>query len=207
VHEGTPHNIHIALIGHTGWDGQRERGSSALRGHIDLAVQVAANNTKTVITAKVVKASDQAEDTLTTFGAETIVVGQDEDGAPRTANIVAARSVREAPKEKPTSFKHVRAMDDLKRVLGIHGRDVQTAAGATVKGVALEEWKQEMIESGTIDRDAVNKRDAFSRIKNAMVRDMVEERSGYVWPLPAAGMFADTPAPPIQPFNLPPLPV
>ena len=64
-----------------------------------------------------------------------------------------------------------------------------------------------MIESGTIDRDAVNKRDAFSRIKNAMVRDMVEERSGYVWPLPAAGMFADTPAPPIQPFNLPPLPV
>jgi AAA domain-containing protein len=209
VHEGTPHSIHIALIGHTGWDGQRERGSSALRGHIDLAVQVAANNTKAVITAKVVKANDQAEETLTTFGAETITVGQDEDGASRTANIVAARAVREAPKDKPTPFKHVRAMDDLKHVLAIHGRDVQTATGAIVKGVALEEWKKEMIESGTIDPDAVNKRDAFSRIKNAMVKELIEERSGYVWPLPPGGMFSNLPplpSPPIQPFNLPPLP-
>jgi hypothetical protein len=208
VHEGTPHSIHIALIGHTGWDGQRERGSSALRGHIDLAVQVAANNTKTVITAKVVKANDQAEDTLTIFGAETIVVGQDEDGAPRTANIVATRAVREAPKQKATPFKHVRAMDGLNRVLGVRGRDVQTAAGVTVKGVALEEWKQEMVLSGVIDPDAVNKRDAFSRIKNAMAKEtLIEEWSGFVWPMPAGGMFSHIPSPPIQPSNLPPLPV
>jgi hypothetical protein len=64
-----------------------------------------------------------------------------------------------------------------------------------------------MIESGTIDRDAVNKRDAFSRIKNAMVGDMVEERSGFIWPLPAGGMFSNIPSPPIQMFNLPPLPL
>jgi hypothetical protein len=146
--------------GHTGWDGQRERGSSALRGHIDLAVQVAANNTKTVMTAKVVKANDQAEDTLTAFGAEVIAVGRDEDGAPRTANIVATRPVREAAREKATPFKHIRALDGLKRVRAVCGRDVETDTGALVKGVALEEWKQELVENGVIDRDAVNKRDA-----------------------------------------------
>jgi hypothetical protein len=208
VHEKLGHPVHIALIGHTGWDEKRERGSSALRGHIDLGVLITPNNTKTVITAKIVKANDQGEEMLTTFGAETIIVGHDEDGAPRTANIVASRAVREAPKEKPTPFKQVRAMDDLKRVLGVHGRDVQTAAGTVVKGVALEEWKQEMIESGTIDREARNKRDAFSRIKNAMVKDLIEERSGYVWPLPPGGMFFNLPplpCPPTQPFNLPPL--
>jgi AAA domain len=210
VHEGTAHKLHIALIGHTGWDGQRERGSSALRGHIDLAVQVAANTTKTVMTAKVVKANDQAEETLTTFGAETITVGHDEDGTPRTANIVATRAVREALKEKPTSFKHIRALDGLKRVLGIDGRDVETAAGATVKGVALEQWKAELIEIGVIDPNAANKRDAFARIKNAMVSEkLIEERSGFVWPLQQAGggIFSSlqfpVPSPSIQP---PPLP-
>jgi AAA domain len=210
VHEGTPHKIHIALIGHTGWDGQRERGSSALRGHIDLAVQVAANNTKTVMTAKVVKANDQAEDTLTTFGSETITVGHDDDGSPRTANIVAARIVREAPKEKPMPFGHIRALDALNRVLGIHGRDVQTDTGAVVKGVALEQWRDELIEKGVIKADAVNKRDAFARIKNAMLKEkIIEERSGFVWPLQqAGGMFANIPSPPIQPlsFPFPPMP-
>jgi len=208
VHEKLGHPLHIALIGHTGWDEKRERGSSALRGHIDLGVLITANATKTVMTVKIVKANDQAEDTLTTFGAETVTVGHDEDGAPRTANIVSGGTVREAPKEKPTPFKHIRALDDLNRVLGIHGRDVQAATGAVIKGVVLDEWKQELIESGTIDRDAVNKRDAFSRIKNAMVKEkLIEERSGFVWPAQQpGGMFANMPSPPIQPSSLPPLP-
>jgi hypothetical protein len=60
-----------------------------------------------------------------------------------------------------------------------------------------------MIESVTIDRDAVNKRDAFSRIKNAMVEEkLIEERFGFVWPSQQpGGMFSNIPSPSISPLN------
>jgi RecA-family ATPase len=206
VHEKLGHPLHIALIGHTGWDEKRERGSSALRGHIDLGVLITANAAKTVMTVKIVKANDQAEDTLTTFGAETITVGHDEDGAPRTANIVALRAVAETPKEKPTPFKHVRAMDALVKVLGVHGRDAEADTG-TVKAVALEQWRDELTECGVIAHDAKNKRDAFIRIKNEMLKaERIAERSGFVWPVQPGGMFSNIPSPSIQPSIIPPPP-
>jgi hypothetical protein len=66
-----------------------------------------------------------------------------------------------------------------------------------------------MIESGTIDRDAVNKRDAFSRIKNAMVEEkLIEERFGFVWPSQQpGGMFSNIPSPRLHSLILPPLPM
>jgi hypothetical protein len=212
VHEQLGHPLHIALIGHTGWDNKRERGSSALRGHIDLGVLVTANPAKTIMTVEIVKANDQAEGTLTTFSGETITLGHDDDGAPRTANIVAARAVAEAPKEKQTPFKHVRALDALSRVLGVHGRDVQTETGAVVKGVAMEQWKDELIESGVIAADTKNKRDAFIRIKNDMIKDdRISERSGFIWPAQPVGVFSNIPSPPIQSGGIlippPPIPL
>jgi RecA-family ATPase len=79
--------VHVALIGHTGKDESRgARGSNALLGDVDVMVTIGGEEIKT---AAVTKANDAPEGQLFSFKSEVFDFGPDEDGDPRTVNIVS----------------------------------------------------------------------------------------------------------------------
>lgn len=186
VHEELTNPIHIATVGHVGWNGGHERGSSAKLGHVDLAVEIAGD---LVRTAKIVKANDQAEGNLTSFQMETIDLGRDEDGEPLAVGILS-RSEAAAPKATKISDKQRNAIAALDRLGG----------RATV-----EAWRQELLSCGTLDKGGANPRAAFKRLKEALVASgEVIERDDYVSRPGATGF--PMPPPMAAPIIVPPPP-
>jgi hypothetical protein len=160
VHEEIGHPLHIALIGHTGHEGTRERGSSAKKGHDDLQVRISGEGK--VKTATITKANDQDECTLTSFEGEEIVTGKDEDGDNLTAFVVAQHAVQAAPEAaKRLNDRQVLAMDALKRAIKEHGEK-----GA----VPVDLWRDELFRCGVLDRHAGNPRSAFKKLKDTLAR-------------------------------------
>lgn len=204
VHEQIGHPVHIALIGHTGHEGTRERGSSAKKGHDDLQVRITGEGK--VKTATITKANDQDECTLTAFEGEQIALGKDEDGDSITTFIVASRAVQAGQETgSRLSDRDIRALDALKRSIKEHGE----------KGwVAVDKWREELFRAGVIEHDAKNPRSALKRMKDGLViKQRVEERDGRVriWhPIAVTPLVNDQVsqqifAPPIQP-DLSPMP-
>jgi hypothetical protein len=188
VHEAVANPLHIATIGHTGWNGTHQRGSSGKLGHDDLQVLISGD---IVRTAKVVKGNDQAEENLTAFQMETISLGRDEDGEPLSVGILSA-SAAAAPKAaaKP---RHAQALAALERL------------GARVE---VERWREELFSCGVLDKAAKNPREPFRRLKlELMDAGEITERDGYVsragavgFPLPPLGLTpVPMPPPPIRP--------
>jgi hypothetical protein len=201
VHEQVGHPIHIAMIGHTGHEGTRERGSSAKLGHVDVAVRISGEGK--VKTVTVTKGNDQPEDTLTAFEGEEITVGTDADGDRITAFVVSSRAVQAAPEAATRlSDAQVLALDALRKAIKEHGKK-----GA----VALDQWRDELFRSGALDRDAKNPREPFRRLRNSLARRhrIVEHdgtvRMGYSAGIPlVSGVPSIVPAP--GGIILPPLP-
>jgi hypothetical protein len=179
VHEGLEQPVHIATIGHSGWDGKHERGSSAKLGHVDLSVQIAGETTRT---AKIVKGNDQAEGVLTSFAMETVSVGVDEDGEPQNVGILSTVVVAAAPKA-PTTQQSL-ALSALDRVTVSHGQEPPAGSDAPpwVRVVSVDRWREELFRCGAIDRTHKNPRSAFKRIKDGLLAaEQINERDGYVW--------------------------
>jgi hypothetical protein len=171
VHEAMGHPVHIALIGHTGHEGTRERGSSAKKGHDDLQVRISGEGK--VKTATITKANDQDECTLTAFEGEEIVIGKDEDGDPLKTFIVASHAVQAGQETgSRLSDRDIRALDALKRAIKEHGE----------KGwVAVDKWREELFRAGVIEQDAKNPRSALKRMKDGLIiKQRIEERDGRV---------------------------
>jgi hypothetical protein len=127
--------VHAALIGHTGKDEARgARGSNALLGDVDLMVTISGDLTKT---ATVTKANDAPEGPLFSFKSEVIDFGTDEDGDPRTINIVSGEECGSAPAphREPKLSTNQRVMYRL-----------LVDAGAT--GLTVEAWNDLAKENG-----------------------------------------------------------
>jgi AAA domain len=113
--------VHVALIGHTGKDESRgARGSNALLGDVDVMVTIGGEEIKT---ATVTKANDAPEGQLFSFKSEVFDFGPDEDGDPRTVNIVSAEECGSAPAPHRGSrlTENQEAMLRLLRDAGPHG--------------------------------------------------------------------------------------
>ncbi|WP_441229443.1 AAA family ATPase [Tardiphaga sp. 215_C5_N2_1] len=182
------HAVHIAMIGHTGHDGTRERGSSAKLGHVDLAVKI--SGVGKVKTAEVTKGNDQPEHALTAFEGEEIVIGQDEDNEPLTAFIVSGRIVRAGKTVKRTQRQEL-ALNALDHALAADGQSPPAGSdvGPWLRVVRVDAWRQEMMRRGVIEADAKNPRSAFKRIKDDLLAsDAIVERDGFVWPVQPGGI-------------------
>lgn len=113
--------VHVALIGHTGKDESRgARGSNALLGDVDVMVTIGGDEIKT---ATVTKANDAPEGQLFSFKSEVFDFGPDEDGDPRTVNIVSAEECGSAPtpRREARLTENQEAMLRLLRDAGPHG--------------------------------------------------------------------------------------
>ncbi|QDM32175.1 AAA family ATPase [Tardiphaga sp. vice352] len=172
--------LHIAGIGHSGKDESRgERGSNARQGDVDLQVQITGSAIKT---ATVIKANDQPDGALTSFGMDTIALGTDEDGDPVTTGILSARAFAGPQSTKPISPRLVLALDALSRAIEAHGTVAPAVAGMGNKAVAVDHWREELFRAGVLDKAAANPRADFKRIKDPLtVANRIEEQDGLVW--------------------------
>jgi hypothetical protein len=92
-------DIHVALVGHTGKDETRgARGSNAILGDADVMVKISGDQIRT---ATVTKANDSPEGELFSFKSELHEFGRDEDGDPKTVNIVNGETITSQSATRP----------------------------------------------------------------------------------------------------------
>jgi AAA domain len=173
-------HCHFLTVGHSGKDGKKEeRGNSAKRAHMDLAVYI----NKGV--AEIVKANDVPVGELATFEPEDFTVTR----APFvvegktifpersfTVSILAryqeaAPMVSEARTDvSKLSPKEAKALDALERAIAARGQD-----GA----VHADYWKEELTKTGLLKADAKNPWQPFKRIKDSL-NQRISEVDGMV---------------------------
>lgn len=155
--------VHVALIGHTGKDESRgARGSNALLGDVDVMVTIGGEDIKT---ATVTKANDAPEGQLFSFKSEVFDFGPDEDGDPRTVNIVSAEEVSRSSSPAPREQKLKPNQQTMFAIL-------HTAGAA---GLTLEDWNAQAKEAGI-----GNKRKAdLTDIRNSLLsKGLIREYGG-----------------------------
>jgi hypothetical protein len=168
--------FHVLTVGHSGKDGSKgERGNSAKRAHMDLAVYI--NNG----VAEIIKANDVALGDLATFEPQEFTVTRPalvlgKHNIPErsfTVTILAPSSQEASPPTsgaRPLVFeptgKNGEALDALKRVVASHGQD-----GA----VPLAHWKEELTRADLIKSGDTNNRQTFKRIQERLCQQIVLE--------------------------------
>lgn len=84
----------VLLVHHTGKDGQKERGSSALRGAADVMFKVTKDKSQVAVEFDKLKESDLPDEPLT-FHLQGVHLGNDEDGDPIKSAVVTFEEVRQ----------------------------------------------------------------------------------------------------------------
>jgi hypothetical protein len=184
------HPVHIATIGHTGKDETRgERGSNAKLGHVDLAVGISGENIKT---ATVTKGNDQSGGALTTFSAQEIVIGEDEDGEPLTTSILSTDVVAAPVKAAKPNARHALAVAALERVIRDHGQPAPAGSDipSWLRVATVDQWREELFRCGILNRKVANPRSPFKKLKDGMmVAKRIVERDGFIWPMQPGGIY------------------
>jgi AAA domain len=167
-------NCHFLTVGHSGKDGKKEeRGNSAKRAHMDLAVYINKG------TAEIVKANDVPVGELATFEPEDFTVTRPavvmgEHMIPERSFTVSllARYREPAPtaSEARTDVsgmnpKQTQAIEALKRAIAERGQD-----GA----VHVDFWKEELTRVGRMKTDDKNPRTTFRRILESVSQQTIE---------------------------------
>lgn len=167
-------DCHFLTVGHSGLNGKKEeRGNSAKRAHMDLAVYI--GNGK----AEITKANDVPVGELATFEPEDFTVTRPpfvhggKTILPErsfTVSILApynAATPATAPRTDAFNLtpKQVQALDALKRAIAERGRD-----GA----VHADFWKEELTKVGRMKADDKNPRTTFRRIQDSVCQLMIE---------------------------------
>src|SRR5215831_230728 len=106
--------VHVALVGHTGKDANRgARGSNAILGDADLMVAITGADIRT---ATMTKANDLPDGPITSFRADLVELGIDEDGDKITVAVIAA--VETTPVQREGARKSLKPRPELaKRTL------------------------------------------------------------------------------------------
>lgn len=169
--------FHFLTVGHTGHTGKDERGSSAKRAHMDMAVYLNDG------VAEIVKANDVPLGDLATFEPQEFTVTRaavpNYDGRGNTypersfAVSIIAPYLPDAPVASaarpavfPPTGKNGEALEALASVIARHGQD-----GA----IPLALWKQELTKLDLIKAGDTNDRATFKRIQKALCQHIILE--------------------------------
>lgn len=154
----------ILIVHHRGKSQNGPRGSSALMGAVDTAIEVEKRDGGRV--AKVTKQKDGQDGQELGFDLAVVEVGRDDDDSPITTCIVQPSDeiAKAAPKLSP---KHKRAMDVLRNVLADHPE--QRPNSVTLPSVTLtkvERFRKALESEGVTDRNG--ERAQWQRIKESL---------------------------------------
>jgi hypothetical protein len=170
------------IIHHTGKAGNAARGSSALLGAVDTAIEVEKRNGGRV--ARVVKQKDSADGVEFGFDLEVIELGQDDEGETITTCVVVESA--DVAKRAPTlSAKQKRAMDVLRNALVDFGeRSPNSVTFPNVTVVRIDRYREALKSAGVTDRDTPsNERTQWRRIVDGLAnKGVIAMRDDYCWP-------------------------
>jgi hypothetical protein len=172
--------FHFLTVGHPGKDGSKgERGNSAKRAHMDMAVHINDG------VAEIVKANDVVLGDLARFEPQEFTVTRPPEEIGRyiipersfTVSLLApynpdqeATTARTAASRPPTG-KQAQVLDALRRAIAARGQD-----GA----VHADYWKDELSAGGLLNRKAKNPRSAFKKLRDSVAQHLIDEPGGMV---------------------------
>jgi hypothetical protein len=178
----------VIIVHHCGVDGTRPRGHTSLTGTVyaQLAVKRDASD-NVLVTVECMK--DGPEGEMIASRLNTIELGTDDDGDPITSCAVVPvnkEDIKDAPKRKltPVQMLAMRALTEA--LAGDQSRSAPPSWNMPqgVRVVPTEVWKDEMYSNGTLDRDAINPRMVYSRLRKDLVaRGLIGLRDELVWPV------------------------
>jgi hypothetical protein len=195
--------FHLLTVGHPGKDGSKgERGNSAKRAHMDMAVYINDG------VAEVIKANDIVLGDIATFKPleftvtrPPVVLGK--HNIPERSFIVSllapydpaamATDARPAVSKAPTG-KHAQVLDALRRAIVARGQD-----GA----VHVDFWREELSSVDLLNLKAKNPRSAFKKLRDSVAQHIIAEPNGVVRfknEIPTPG---NLPACPVYPSSVP----
>jgi hypothetical protein len=128
----------VVIVHHCGYDDTRPRGHSSLPGTVD--AQLAVTRTEEIITVTVEMMRDGPEDTQVVSTAESVEVGQDQNGKPLTSLVIVPSSAAAAPNQHrdwPRGLAVFHAA--LKTALASHGEVFQPEPGV-LPVRAVDQW-------------------------------------------------------------------
>jgi AAA domain len=183
------HDLHIAIVGHTGKDETRgSRGSNAHPADADLQVQIFGEGDMKI--ARVIKGNDQPEGDLTTFRLISADLGPDEDGDPVTTAIVSDempdKHMRQAAGKMTKLPKSARiAMRALAEAL-TECPETPPASDHIPRGAqttTIEHWRKYAFKRGiSTSSESRARQQAFKRASMDLISDEIVGAWGdYVW--------------------------
>ena len=160
------------------------RGSNAQDGDVDVMVQISGDGIKV---ATVTKANDQAEDVLTHFKAERVVLGTDEEGADIATVIISADDcgLKDGKaKRADLNRSERRAMEMLVRAVLDVGQDPPPGEfPRKIKVVPLDTWRTNCERGGLSSGESAEAfPKAFKRARDGLVdKHRIGIWDGLVW--------------------------
>lgn len=181
--------LHIAGIGHTGKDESRgERGSNARVADVDLRIVISGDKIKS---ATVDKANDQAEGPMTSFGLESVQLGQDEDGEPLSVGIVspiamAAEKVAKPVKLSDREILRRAIMNTYWRLADDEGVKAFGLDAKPVVKIKVDRLREDLIDRGMLEKVdgqmPSTVRSQFRHARASLVHDgKLIEKSEMIW--------------------------
>jgi hypothetical protein len=176
---------HILSTHHTpAAGGDRLRGFGGLKGGLDTTIYV--EKKTSIRTATVIKANDSEEGETIAFDLESIEIDRDENGGVTTAPIVVSADApkgRAAPPRRLNDRQKL-ALEALSNCAIDKGNPPPDTLGlpAGVTVVNVHDWRDYLLDSGILDREAPNPRTDFQRLKDQLqARHLIAERGSLVW--------------------------
>ncbi len=173
----------VLIVHHTGKTGNAARGSSALLGAVDTAIEVEKNDSGRV--ARVVKQKDSADGLELGFDLEVIELGQDDEGEAITTCVVCPTEAapKDRPKRRDPSGNAGVVFRALQKALNEGGETVPgtTHIPASARVVSVELWRRyayQMMSDATVEA----RQKAFKRAHDQLVSTgYVSSWGSYAW--------------------------
>ncbi|HMF22504.1 MAG TPA: AAA family ATPase [Pseudolabrys sp.] len=170
---------HILWVHHMPQNGaERLRGHGALLGAMDTTIHVEPGDIKR---ATVIKANDSEEGERVAFTMESVTIGPE-----TSAPVVIAE---DADKAKTVGKQRLApraklALDALTEALLAHGQSLPRSLDlpADLRGVTIDQWKNEMLSRNVLDKSAANWRTDFRRVLDQLAsKGLIGSKEEFVW--------------------------
>jgi hypothetical protein len=177
---------HVLIVHHSGKDRDRGmRGSNALLGAVDAAIEVSRHEESGICEGKIAKVKDGSAVDPFKYTLRQSVLGSDEDGEDITSCVVEPTDASPGEtrgKPKLTDPERI-ALDALDEALIDHGM-VQPIASVPNGGraVSIETWRHHAYRKGIADGADEAKKKAFQRVRQSLqAKRMVGIEGEWAW--------------------------
>jgi hypothetical protein len=175
----------VIIVHHCGVAGDRPRGHTSLTGAADAQIAVTRDGAGNII-ATLEWLKDGPEGDVIASRLEQLELGADEDGDSITSCVIIpvdGDAIRPTPPRKLSDRQRL-ALDALAECAASTGQEPPNGSGlpASIRTVALGDWRDQLYRSGVLDREAASPREDFRRLRNALqARKLVGATETLVW--------------------------